>query len=361
MALFRKIAIIDLEGRSVDIFAVAADWRFLYLGGKGLASYLFCRYSPRTSQPPSADDICVISAGLLGGTLSAPLGYTMITARSVSTGLMNCGLLNGPFSTALRQAGFDHLVFKGRSTRPAYLYVHDGEIELRNASRIGTGRALVSRNAIRDATAGRETRMLFIGDEGDGQFRLADGSSSFDFEADEGRIGTAMGNKNIIAVACKGTLDIEVKDPEGIIAYEGNLLKKSSGRESRPGDSGAAALGGPAGKVGLNEIEATVAQCLGLPFELEAGMGATGFETVSTRIRLNTGMDLNEGDLKDIAYRSIALERLYNIREGVAARGGRTAAEYRKNGWTRKSVMKKGQVFDRLKIDDLWPILRMGS
>jgi aldehyde:ferredoxin oxidoreductase len=206
---------------------------------------------------------------------------------------------------------------------------------------------------LRDATAGRETRLLYIKKERKDQLDLADDSFSPDFESENNGVGAALADKNIMAVACRGTLDIEVKDPEAVITYEKNHHTRSSDKKTPWRDPEGSVISGPAGKAELTEIEKTVAQCLGLPFEKNGVNAASGLGILSARIQLNTGMDLNENDLKNIAYRCITLERLFNIRAGIAEKNGCTAENYRKYGWTRKTVMKKRKVFDALQIGDL--------
>jgi len=358
MALSRKIALIDLDTRHIETFPISVDDRDRFLGGGGLATYLLCRYAPKKVQPHSAESVCVISAGLLGGTLSAPRGYTILTTKSGSTGLMTRSCLKGAFAAEMRQAGFDHLVFKGRAERPTCLFIHDGQMELAAAPDFAEKPPIERRKILRDAGAGRETRLLYIKKEREDEFFLADDSFPPDFESDSSSVGAALAGKNIEAVACRGTLDIEVKDPEAVIGYEKNYRTRCSDKKRPWRDPEGSAISGPAGKVELMEIEKTVQQCLGLPFEINGDTDASDFGVMSARIRLNTGKDLNENDLINIAYRCITLERLYNIREGIAEREGRTAENYRKYGWTRKAVMKKRKVFDALRIGDLWARLK---
>lgn len=357
MALSRKIALIDLDRRRIEAFPISVDDRDRFLGGGGLATYLLCRYAPKKCRPHSAESVCVISAGLLGGTLSAPRGYTILTTKSGSTGLMTRSCLKGPFAAEMRQAGFDHLVFKGRAKKPTCLFIHDGQMDLIAAPDFAEKRPVERRKMLRDATAGRETRLLYIKKEGKDAFFLADDFFPTDFEPESSGVGAALAGKNIEAVACRGTLDIEVKDPEAVIAYEKNHHARNLDKETSRRDPEGSAISGPAGKIELMEIEKTVEQCLGLLFETNGDTAASDFGIMSARIRLNTGKDLNESDLIDIAYRCITLERLYNIREGIAEKERRTAENYRKYGLTRKAAVKK-KVFDALRIGDLWAQLK---
>ena len=167
-----------------------------------------------------------------------------------------------------------------------------------------------------------------------------------------------------MALVCNGTVALEVKDPEGVIAFEKKFLE-SIGEPLTPNspdqeDQDLKIMEGPAGPVDLKEIKQTIGLCLGLPPGTKNGANGRelNFQTAADRILLNTGLALDEDGLKEIAYRCITMERIYNIREGIGSNKGQTAEDYRENGWTRKAVVKKAKVFDPLRIDDLWSRLK---
>ena len=56
--------------------------------------------------------------------------------------------------------------------------------------------------------------------------------------------------------------------------------------------------------------------------------------------------------LWDAAYRGYLLERLYNLKNGVLE------PEFRAAGWTRKKMVRKKAVFQRLDMVELWPMFR---
>lgn len=358
MALVRKIAIIDLDRRHVETFSLPKTLRERFLGGSGIATYLFCSHSPKKCHPLSRDNICVVSAGVLGGTLSAPRGNTIVSAKSVSTGLMARVFLNGFFAGEMRQAGFDHLVLKGRAKSKTYLFIQDGHIRFKEAIDLEGERPPEQHTAFDGTVAGGDNQCIYVLKEGRDRYFLTDASSAHDTESDTNGLGTVLAAKNILAMVCRGTLDIEVKDPDGLIEYERNHGAFKMDAKNQSGDSEGFTFDQPAGKIHRTEIKQTIAHCLGLPFGGQVDKDAFDLKAASARIRLNTGMVLSKSELSEIAYRCITMERLYNIREGIAAKGGQAAREYRKNGWTRKEVVKKGKVFDGLGIDDLWPYLK---
>jgi len=321
MTTDRRIALVDLGRCEAETFPVSMDLEQRFLGGSGVATYLFCKHAPKMADPGSADNICIVSAGYLSGTLSAPLGAAVLTNKSFATGLMARVCVDGPFAAQMRRAGFDHLVLKGRAKNETCLLIRDGRIEFKEVHGLKD-------NSLFDPCAVLRKDFLAA--------------------------------KNVVAMACSGTVALEVKDPEGIIAYEKKFLESIDEPLTQNGQD-SQIMGGPAGSVDLAEIKQTLVQilgvqCLGLPSGTKRGVGGSelNFQTAADRIVLNTGLALNEDELKQIAYRCIAMERIYNVREGIATSQGQQADDYRKNGWTRETLLKKAKVFDPLRIDDLW-------
>lgn len=318
MTTDRRIALVDLGRCEAETFPVSMDLEQRFLGGSGVATYLFCKHAPKMADPGSADNICIISAGYLSGTLSAPLGATVLTSKSAATGLLARVCIDGPFAAQMRRAGFEHLVLKGRAKNETFLLIRGGRIEFKEVY------------GLKDKSLSDPCAMLR---------------------------NDMLAAKNVMTMACSGTAALEVKDPEGIIACEKKLLKS---RDEQQAKSDPGIMEGPAGSIPLEEIKQTLIQCLGLQADTTNGASDSefNFQAAAERILLNTGRTLDEDELKQIAYRCIAMERIYNIREGIALKPGQQADHYRKNGWTRKAMLKKAEVFDPLRIDDLWNHLK---
>lgn len=228
MALNRKIAIIDLTRRELEIFPVPEDWRRKFLGGRGMSTYLFCKYAPGKCGSLDPDNVFLISSGLLNGTLASPMGYAVLTCKSPLTGLMESAFLSGTLPAEMRRTGFDHLVIRGCARQPAILFIHDGTIEIIYAGSIWGKGIFESRDLIMDQTGGRQTQVMGIGIAGENRVRFA--SISAEGGAMTGRtgFGAVMGSKRLKAIACRGTGDIEIKNPEKVLAFESKLLTSTS-------------------------------------------------------------------------------------------------------------------------------------
>ena len=107
-----------------------------FIGGRGLDVYLLYRHIPKGCDPLSPDNVVIISAGLLVGTLASSGSRTHIAAKSPLTGLMGSASMGGFFAPEMRWAGIDHFVIRGKANRPVYIYAHDGEIEIRDAKHL---------------------------------------------------------------------------------------------------------------------------------------------------------------------------------------------------------------------------------
>lgn len=379
MTTDRQIALVDLGRCEVETLPISMDLEHRFLGGSGVATYLFCMHAPEMVDPGSADNICIVSAGYLSGTLSAPLGAAVLTSKAAATGLMARACVEGPFAGQMRRAGFDHLVLKGRAQKETCLLIRDGGIEFKQIPGLKDKGLSDLRAILRNAARESEAQLVCIRKNGDNLFFAGDACSALSGDVggmapDKSGVANVLAGKNIVALACSGSTALEVKDPEGIIAYEKKCLAPVDERLTRKGpdpdipDSDnqgpniqdPETMEGPAGSVDLAKIKQTLVQILGLPSGTKYGAGGRelNFQTAAHRIALNTGLALDEDELKQIAYRCITLERIYNIREGIASKQGQSAEDYRANGWTRKAVVKKTKVFDPLRIDDLWSRLK---
>ena len=95
--------------------------------------YLLYNHLPPGTDPLGPENVLTVSAGLLGGTLAPSSGRCHIGAKSPLTGLLGSSNMGGFFAPELRFAGIDHLVITGKADHPVYLWIDDGEIEIRDA------------------------------------------------------------------------------------------------------------------------------------------------------------------------------------------------------------------------------------
>ncbi len=219
MVANRKIALINLDTRQIEITPIPDEWRRKYIGGRGLGTYLACRHAAPECDPLDPGNAVVISAGLLAGTLSSPSPMTFITTQSPLTGFLECAHLPGLFAAEMRWAGFDHLVVTGRARRWVSIFILNGTIQIINTGDLkGSGITDAGRRLRRDL-GDDDVKTLVIGPAGENRVRFATVADDAGHITGRTGMGAVLGAKRIKALACRGTLDIEVKFPEQAILH----------------------------------------------------------------------------------------------------------------------------------------------
>ncbi len=225
MALNRKIAYIDLSTGEFKTAPIPIEMRELYLGGRGLDMYLLYNHLEPGVDPLGPDNVLTVSAGLLVGTLASASARTHIGAKSPLTGFIGSSNMGGFFAPELRWAGFDHLVIKGKADGPAYLWIHDGVIEIRDASNIWGENTLDTQELIKEELGDPEVKSLCIGIAGENLVRFANVMTGMKNAAGRSGMGAVMGSKNLKAIAVRGTKDLEIRFPEKALEYNQGLLE----------------------------------------------------------------------------------------------------------------------------------------
>ena len=226
MALKRKIAYIDLSTSEIKTAPIPIEMRKLYLGGRGLDAYLLYNHLAAGVDPLGPDNVLTLGAGLLVGTLASASARMNIGARSPLTGFIGSSNVGGFFAPELRWAGFDHLVIQGKADGPIYLWIHDGEIEIRDASHLWGEDIPTTQELIREELGDPEIQSLCIGVAGENLVRFANVMTGLKNAAGRTGMGAVMGSKNLKAIAVRGTQDIEIRFPEEALEYNAKLLER---------------------------------------------------------------------------------------------------------------------------------------
>jgi aldehyde:ferredoxin oxidoreductase len=224
MALNRKIAYIDLDSKTVKLEPIPVKWRRKFIGGRGLDAYLLYQNVPKGCDPLGPENVIVISAGLLGGMPATASARTHIAAKSPLTHLFGSANMGGFFAPEMRWAGIDHLVIRGRAERPAYIYIQDGQITFKDASDVWGAGVFDTQAIIREELGDEETQILCIGPAGENLVRYAAVMSGRKDAAARTGMGAVFGSKNIKAIACRGTMEIEISHPEEALEYNKKVI-----------------------------------------------------------------------------------------------------------------------------------------
>jgi len=224
MALNRKIAYIDLTTGDVETKPIPLEIRKKFLGGRGLDAYLLYNHCKKGCDPLGPDNPLLISAGILTATCASATARAHIMAKSPLTGMLGSTNMGGFFAPELAWAGFHHLVIKGKAKHPVYIYIHNGEIEIRDARGIWGKSVTDTQWAIRDDLADEEVKSCVCGPAGENLVRFANVMTGIKNAGGRTGMGCVMGSKNLKGVAARGTMDIEIAHPIEALEYNKRFI-----------------------------------------------------------------------------------------------------------------------------------------
>ena len=209
-----SIAFIDLSTQKVVVKPIPEKIRRLFLGGRGINMYLLYNHLREEVDPLSPENPLIFGAGLLTGTHGMATARFNISAKSPESGNLGDSNSGGFFGPELRFAGYDHLFIHGRSPSPVYLWIHDGEIEFREASHLKNYNLPQTLDAIRTELGDQDIQVAAIGPAGRKLVVFANVMCTIGNAAGRTGMGTVMGSKNLWAIAVRGKQPIKIAHPD---------------------------------------------------------------------------------------------------------------------------------------------------
>jgi aldehyde:ferredoxin oxidoreductase len=224
MPLDRKIAYIDLTTGDIQTKPIPLDARKKFLGGRGLDAYLLYNHTEKGCDPLSPKNTLMVSGGILTATCASATARTHIMAKSPLTGLLGSANMGGFFAPELAWAGFHHLVIKGKAKHPVYIYIHNGEIEIRDAHEVWGKTVTEAQWAIREDLGDQEVKSVVCGPAGENLVRFANVMTGIKNSGGRSGMGCVMGSKNLKGVAARGTMDIKIARPNEALDYNKRFI-----------------------------------------------------------------------------------------------------------------------------------------
>ena len=203
---------VNLTGGSVSKEHLNMKWAGQYIGGRGLGSrYLYEEMDPR-ADALGPDNRLIFATGPLTGTYAPTGGRYMVLCKSPLTGAIACSNSGGYWGPELKFAGYDMVILEGRSPRPVYLWVYDGQVEIRDAAHVWGKNTEETEDMLR-AETDPQARISGIGPAGENLNRVACIINDKSRAAGRSGVGAVMGSKNLKAIAVRGTGPVQVADP----------------------------------------------------------------------------------------------------------------------------------------------------
>ncbi|HWI63964.1 MAG TPA: aldehyde ferredoxin oxidoreductase N-terminal domain-containing protein, partial [Symbiobacteriaceae bacterium] len=172
----------------------------LYPGGSALAAYLLLTEMPAGVDPLGPDNVLVFATGPLANFPIAGISRLSVSARSPLTGAIGDSQSGGFFPAEMQKAGWDAIIFRGRSPSPVYLSIRDDEVELKPAGHLWGKVTGDTVDAIHAELGDEKAEVAAIGPAGERLVRFAAILTMANRANGRTGMGAVMGSKNLKAV-----------------------------------------------------------------------------------------------------------------------------------------------------------------
>ena len=206
-----------------------------FLGGRGINSFILLNeMKPETRWSDPANRL-IFGVGCLVGTMAPGACRVSIDTRNPYTRGKGSANFGGHFGPELKYAGFDHVVITGKAERPVYLWVHDGEAEVRDAECVWGKTICETEEILQKELRDDRIEVAAIGPAGENLVRSACVVSDLARVAGGSGVGCVMGSKNLKALAVRGHGSIAVADPARFMEVVNNFFAEINSSPNTPG------------------------------------------------------------------------------------------------------------------------------
>ena len=213
-----KILHVNLSEQKIEIEEPSEEFYRHYAGGSLMGLYYLWKNTPQGADPLSPENTLTFA-------LSAPTGLPVsgqsrctATCKSPSSGGAADSQAGGFWPAELKYAGYDAIVIQGASTKPVYLWIKNGEAELRDASHIWGKKTFDVDTTLKEELGDKKVEIAQIGISGEKLSNFAAVINMSNRAWGRTGIGAVMGSKKLKAIVVRGTNKVTPADKAGIVA-----------------------------------------------------------------------------------------------------------------------------------------------
>lgn len=208
-----------IHGKILHVNLTTGEWHVenlseqfyrLLVGGRAMVAYFLLRDLPAGTDPLSPDNLLIFAPGILQGTNLPGSGRHGVGSKSPLTGAIASSEAGGWWGHEFKRTGFDALVIKGKAQTPVYLWIRDGQVEIRPANHLWGQLTAPTEQMIRQELGDNRARVAQIGPAGENMVRYSAVMHDINRAAGRNGLGAVMGSKNLKAVAVRGTTKVPV-------------------------------------------------------------------------------------------------------------------------------------------------------
>ena len=185
-----------------------------YLGGSALSSYFMLRDIKPGIDPLGPDNLLILMTSVINGLPLSGANRYSAAGKSPLTGGFGESEAGGYWGPELRMTGFDGMIVHGKAANPVWLYVHDGECEIRDGRKYWGKLADEVQDGLEEELGDKRIRVLQTGIAGENLVRYAAIVNQLRHFHGRAGLGAVMGSKNLKAIVVRGRERIRPADAD---------------------------------------------------------------------------------------------------------------------------------------------------
>ena len=224
-----SILSIDLTSGGIQTLHPGRDFFRTYLGGGALGAYFLLKETNQNTDPLSPDNILVIAPSVATGAAVSGVSRCSLVSLSPLTGTGSDSQAGGNIGPAIKRAGYDAIIIRGRAKERSYLLVDGGKASLLPALDLaGKGVAEVF-EILTSKHGAKNVSIMQCGPAGERLVRFANVMADTCDVFGRCGFGAVMGSKNLRAVVVRWSGEPDFADPEGMKAIAKSGAKRLAG------------------------------------------------------------------------------------------------------------------------------------
>ncbi len=219
-----EILKVDLSDGNINRLSTA-DYADRFLGGRGIATKIYWdMVHPQTRVFDPENCLIYMTGPVTGFTRLAGGCRWQVCGKSaiMESEAFSYANLGDRWGTWLKYAGYDGLVVQGKADKSVYLFIHDGTVEIKDASHLWGKSTFQTFDSLK-AELGKGVSVLAIGPAAENMVifatMLADGGAS-----GASGLGAVMGSKRLKAVVVAGDKRPRAADPQRLRQLADRIL-----------------------------------------------------------------------------------------------------------------------------------------
>lgn len=200
-----------------------------YVGGMGFGYKIIYDEVPLDTNPHDEASKVVLAVGPMTGSgvpCSGRLNMSFLSSWTKGYSIVDAHM-GGHIAHAIKYAGYDAVIFEGKSSRPVYLKIEDDKVSIEDASHIW-GKGTFEANRVLVQENGEGFDAATIGAAGENLVNMSCMITSVGNSGGAG-VGAIFGSKNVKGFVARGTGSVKIADPKALKEVSDYMLRELVG------------------------------------------------------------------------------------------------------------------------------------